>query len=64
MHALLIAEREHDLVLFAVANGSSLFHCERHSDCRGGLTLHPLRDGHGEGFDRNCLATWLLISQG
>ena len=64
LHTLAIAERECDLVLFAVDGGKVLRHREWHGERSGLLTHDSLLDVHSEVTDGDSLTTRLLISEG
>ena len=64
LHSLAIAERERDLVLFAVHGGKVLRHSEWHGKCGGLLTHDSLLDIDSEVADRDSLTARLLISEG
>ena len=64
LHSLAIAERERDLVLFAVHGGKVLRHGEWHRKCGGLLTHDSLLDIDSEVTDGDSLTTGLLISEG
>ena len=64
MHSLAIAERERDLVLFAIHGGKVLRHSEWHGKCGGLLTHDSLLDIDSEVTDGDSLTTGLLISEG
>ena len=64
LHSLAIAERERDLILFAVYGSKVLRHSEWHGKCSGLLTHDSFLDIDSEITDRNSFAARLLVSEG